>query len=168
MNFEQLSAVVADDNKSARDIVSHILRSAGVRDIRQADDGAEAFRRVCERAPDFLILDFEMPHDGVTTLRQIRTSAQSPARQLPIIMMTAYTTLGRIEAMRDSGASEVLSKPLTSAKLLSRIEAVLLRPRPFIDGPTFVGPDRRRLNLVGFAGPFRRMTDDASNVLDIA
>lgn len=168
MHFEQLSAVVADDHKSSRDIVTHILRAAGIRDIRQADDGAEAFRRICERAPDFLVLDFEMPHDGVTTLRQIRTSPKSPTRQLPVIMMTAYTTQGRIEAMRDAGATEVLSKPLTPAKLISRIESVFLRPRSFIDQPAYVGPDRRRSNKIGFAGPFRRATDRANDVFEIA
>lgn len=167
MRLQHLSAIIADDQRSSREIAAEILKAAGMRDIRHADDGGEAYKLICERAPDFLILDLEMPYDGVKTLRQIRTGSASPDRRLPVIMMTAYATPARIVAMRDAGATEVTSKPLTAAKLLARIQAVLLHPREFIEEPTYVGPDRRRGRHGAYAGPLRRAADGAGDVFDI-
>jgi|CXWL01.1.fsa_nt_gi CheY-like chemotaxis protein len=167
MRLQHLSAIVADDQQSSREIVAEILKATGMRDIRHACDGGQAYQLICARAPDLLILDLEMPYDGVKTLGQIRSGAASPDRQLPVVMMTAYATPARIAAMRDAGATEIVSKPLTFAKLLARIQAVLLNPRPFIDGPTYVGPDRRRGRVGHYAGPLRRAADGASDVFDI-
>ncbi|MEQ1616935.1 MAG: response regulator [Terricaulis sp.] len=167
MRLQHLSAIIADDQRSSREIAAEILKIAGMRDIRHAGDGGEAFGLVCERAPDFLILNLEMPYDGVKALRQIRTAAISPNRRLPVIMMTAYATPARIVAMRDAGATEVVSKPLTAANLLARIQAALLHPRPFIDEATYVGPDRRRGRHGVYAGPLRRTTDGAGDVFEI-
>ena len=83
MRLQHLSAIVADDHKTSRDIAIEILRATGMRGIRQARDGAEAFNLVCARAPDLLILDFEMPKDGLTALKQVRTAPNSPTVRLP-------------------------------------------------------------------------------------
>ncbi len=168
MRLQHLSAIIADDQKSSRDIVSEILKSTGMRDIRQADDGGEAFRLICERAPDLLFLDLEMPYDGVKTLRQIRTAAHSPDRRLAVIVMTASATPTRLMALRDAGVNEVVSKPLTSAKLYARINAVLLNPRPFIEVLAYVGPDRRRGRAHKYAGPFRRAGERDVFDIDVA
>lgn len=168
MKLQHLSAIIADDQKSSREIVSEILKSTGMRDIRQADDGGEAFKLVCERAPDFLILDLEMPYDGIKTLRQVRTAPVCPDHRLPVIIMTAYATPSRLAMVRDAGVTAVVSKPLTSAKLLGHIQAILLHPRPFVELPSYVGPDRRRLLAKSYAGPFRRSTDDQGDVFEIA
>lgn len=168
MRFQHLSAIIADDQKSSREIVSEILKSTGMRDIRQADDGGEAFRLICERAPDLLFLDLEMPYDGIKTLRQIRTAANSPDKRLAVIIMTASATPTRLVAMRDAGVTEVISKPLTSAKVFARINAVLLNPRPFIDNLAYVGPDRRRAPARHYAGPFRRAGEGDVFDIDVA
>lgn len=168
MRFQHLSAIIADDQKSSREIVSEILKSTGMRDIRQADDGGEAFRLICERAPDLLFLDLEMPYDGIKTLRQIRTAANSPDKRLAVIIMTASATPTRLVAMRDAGVTEVISKPLTSAKVFARINAVLLNPRPFIENPAYVGPDRRRAPARHYAGPFRRAGEGDVFDIDVA
>ncbi len=139
-----------------------------MRDIRQARDGAEAFNLVCAQAPDLLILDLEMPRDGLSALRQVRTAPNSPNRQLAVIMMTGLTTHDRIVAMRDAGANEILAKPLTSAKLLGRIQNILVSPRPFIDEPSYTGPDRRRVHAGPYSGPLRRATDRLDDILEIA
>lgn len=168
MRLQHLSAIVADDQKSSRDIAIEILRSTGMRDIRQARDGAEAFNLVRAKAPDLLILDLEMPKDGLTALRQIRSAPDSPNRQVAVIMMTGLTTHDRIVAMRDAGANEILAKPLSSAKLLGRIQNILLSPRPFIEAASYVGPDRRRGPIRSYAGPFRRASDRLNDVFEIA
>lgn len=168
MRLQHLSAIVADDQKASRDIAIEILRSTGMGDIRHARDGAEAFNLVRAKAPDLLILDLEMPRDGLSALRQVRTASNSPNRELAVIMMTGLTTHDRVVAMRDAGANEILAKPLTSAKLIGRIQNILLSPRPFIDEASYVGPDRRRGVTSSYAGPFRRAADRMRDIYEIA
>lgn len=166
--LQHLSAVIADDRNTSRQIIADMLRGAGMRDIRLAADGRQALAEICARPPSFLVLDCEMPHAGLITLRHVRASTVDAIRRLPVIMITACTTRARIEAMRDAGASEILTKPLTPAKLFARIDAAVANPRPFIDEATFVGPDRRRVAINDYAGPFRRAGDSKPDVFEIA
>lgn len=170
MNWNALRIIVADDLRSARAIVVQHLHAAGVRDIREASDGAQAFNLFCNRSADVLLLDLEMPHSGVEALRSVRTSMMSPNRRVPVVMMTGLTTPDRIAAMRDSGATAIISKPMSAAGLISRIEGALRDPRAFIDGQTYVGPDRRRPRQQPYGGPFRRAGDAApgEDVFEVA
>jgi DNA-binding response OmpR family regulator len=167
VKFDKLSAVVADDQKSSRDIVSEILRSVGMRDIRHADDGAVALRMLAIRPASFLVLDLEMPYDSVRTLRQLRRSETRSCAQIPVIMMTALATRSNVEAMRDAGANEIVVKPLTTAKLVGRTRAMLLHPRQFVISGSYVGPERRRPNSQPYLGPFRRESDILDEALEI-
>ena len=54
------SAVVADDSEAVRKLVAALLRREGF-DVREAADGAEAWRLIEERAPDVLVVDDVLP-----------------------------------------------------------------------------------------------------------
>lgn len=157
--MQHLSALVAGDLKTSRDLVGETLRTSGMRDIRHAVDGGQTIRLLRAQPSDFVILDFEMPHDGVSTLRQIRTSPDSPNRRACVIMLTAYATHSSIMAMRDAGASEIITKPLTAAKLLGRLQSLIVHPREFVDCHAYVGPERRRTRMQAYSGPLRRSSD---------
>ena len=55
--------------------------------------------------------------------------------------------------------NEFVVKPITAKAVLDRLNAVILRPRAFIKADSYVGPCRRRRDLAGYDGPFRRYTD---------
>lgn len=168
MRLENFSAVVAAEDRTARELITGILRAEGLRHLRQARDGAEALSMCGLQPPDFLILDLDVPHDGLTTTRQIRASPLGQRRKLPIIVMTAYSTRANIASLRDAGATEIVCKPLTAAKVLARVASVLLKPREFIVSENFVGPDRRRASDRVYAGPLRRRTDQRVFEIDVA
>ena len=152
------SAIVADDSRTAREIVVMALGSAQVNDVRQAADGGIALRMISERCPDFVILDIEMPHDGISTLGKIRAMPH-PERATPVLIMTAHASLQHIATARDAGANGIITKPLSVDKILSRVVALLVQPRPFIEAPGYMGPDRRQRSDPGYSGPFRRAVD---------
>jgi len=167
VKFDQLSAVVADDQRTSRGVVTEILRSVGMRDIRHAGDGAEALHLCMARRPSFVLIDLEMSNDGIRSLRQIRRSECHGLRRVPVTMLTAAATRSIVESMRDAGANEIIVKPLTTAKLLGRIQNSLLHTRPFVDCTSYVGPERRRTNSQPYRGPFRRESDGLSDVMEI-
>jgi DNA-binding response OmpR family regulator len=74
-------------------------------------------------------------------------------------MISAQATAAAIIGARDSGVHEFLRKPFTIKDLVRRLEAVATRPRDWIEGIGYVGPDRRRFNSGNYAGALKRRVD---------
>ena len=64
----------------------------------------------------------------------------------------------QIEA-RDAGVTEFIVKPITAKAVLDRLNAVIMKPRPFIKADGYIGPCRRRRDTPDYAGPYRRGSD---------
>jgi len=158
--LQSLNVLLADDNQHMRAIATAVLQSANIRNVFEAADGAEAFKLLRDRPIDLAIVDFNMfPLDGVEFTRLVRNSADSPNIYLPIIMMTGHAEKRRVTEARDAGVTEFVVKPITAKAVLDRINAVIFHPRPFVRTDTYFGPCRRRRDVEGYEGPFRRSSD---------
>ena len=159
-DYSSLKILLVEDNQHMRSIVTAILKGSGIRNVREARDGAEALDMLRQFPADISLVDFNMsPIDGVEFTRMLRNAPDSSNPYLPIIMITGHSERSRVMEARDSGVNEFVVKPLTARALLSRIDSVIMRPRPFIRCKTYFGPDRRRIVDKNYAGPFRRNTD---------
>jgi len=157
---EIIRVLLLEDNMSMRVIIQTILHGLGQFEVFEAPDVAAASRIVRERRIDLALVDFQLQEgDGVQFVRDIRRSSSDSLRYLPIIMVTGHSERQRVEEARDAGVSEFVAKPLTAQALMSRLEAAILRPRPFITSPSYFGPDRRRRRAGVYSGPFRRADD---------
>jgi two-component system chemotaxis response regulator CheY len=155
--LETLRILVADDNQHMRAIVTAVLKSIGVTQMREAHDGAEALAILREWQADVAIVDFRMePIDGVEFTRLVRNAADSKNPFLPIIMLTGYADRTRVMEARDSGVTELVVKPVTAKAVIARLQAVIFHPRPFVRTDDYFGPDRRRNVSATYAGPERR------------
>ena len=161
-----LRLLVIDDNEQMRAIIGAVLGAAGVRTIHYAADGRQGLEALAAARPDVCYVDYEMPvMNGLDFLSAVRART-SPCRTLPVIMLTGHSDMIRLNAARDRGVNEFLCKPVSARTILTRLEMVIMHPRPFIDSPTFFGPDRRRRRNAHYDGPMRRMAD-LENVLEI-
>lgn len=143
-----------------RSIVIAILKGSGIRNVREARDGAEGLDILRQFPADIVMTDFNMsPIDGVEFTQMVRNATDSPNPYLPVIMITGHSERSRVIEARDAGVNEFVVKPLTARALLSRMDSVIMRPRPFVRCRTYFGPDRRRINNAAYSGPFRRQTD---------
>ena len=98
--------------------------------------------------------------NGLDFVAAIRAE-NSAERYMPIVMLTGHSDLRHINLARDRGVTEFLCKPVTAKAILSRLNAVIMEPRPFMTSPTYFGPDRRRVRLDDYKGPLRRAIDTA-------
>jgi two-component system, chemotaxis family, chemotaxis protein CheY len=156
-----ISVLVVDDNRQMRTIVGTVLTAAGVGRIHYAPDGREALKILTGNSIDVIYVDYEMPRmNGLDFISAVRAN-EGPMRFLPIIMLTGYSDLTRAQAALDRGVNEFLRKPVTAKDILSRLEAVILRPRPLVHSPVYIGPDRRR-RAAGKEGRRRRASDQES------
>ena len=166
-SLQSLKVLLIDDNQHMRAITSAVLQSAGVREVREASDGAAALEILREQSVDLAIVDFNMfPLDGVEFTRLVRNSPDTANPYLPIIMMTGHTEKSRVFEARDAGVTEFVVKPITAKAILDRIQAVIFHPRPFVKTDGYFGPDRRRSSASNYRGPRRRKTDQAEDASD--
>lgn len=164
-DLSRLKVLVVDDHSNTVRLISDVLRAGGVGQVFTASDGQRAREVMRLTYPDILFTDSKMPvMDGLELTRSIRRAAVSPDPkvpnpEIPIIMVTGDRSERDVELARMAGVNEFVIKPFTPAGLLSRIQLVLKRPRPFIVSEVYVGPDRRRRVELAYSGPMRRMSD---------
>lgn len=163
--LSRLKVLVVDDHVLTGRLIGDVLRAAGVGHVETAPDGQRARGIINIWNPDIVFTDWHMPvMDGLALTRLIRQAAISrdptvPNPEVPVIMLTARRSLREVESARLAGVNEFVIKPFTPAALISRIQLVLKKPRPFIISDVYVGPDRRRRVEISYAGPLRRAGD---------
>ena len=156
-SLEKIRFLIVDDNVHMLNIVKTMLRGFGAAYVAEARDPADALNRLRHDSIDIVVLDYLMgEEDGVAFLRRIRCDPQSPTPFVPVIMLTAHSERGRVEAARDAGVTEFCTKPITAADMLRKVAAVIDHPRPFIRCEAYFGPDRRRRADANFRGEERR------------
>lgn len=158
--FENLKALIVEDNSHMRSLLRSLLNTIGILDVSEATHGQGAIDILRTRRADLVLTDLAMkPMDGLTFTRYVRNSELSPNPFVPIIMITGHTEKHRVEAARDAGVTELLAKPITASNLFSRIAEIVERPRAFVRCDSYFGPDRRRRQDHCYPGPWRRAED---------
>jgi len=158
--FENLNALIVEDNQHMRSLLRALLNSAGIKDVAEAAHGQGGLEVLRERKSDLVLTDMIMkPMDGLELTRLIRNDERSPNPFVPIIMISGHTEKYKVEAARDAGVTEFLAKPITAQNLFARIAEIVERPRAFVRCDNYFGPDRRRHQNDDYPGPWRRKDD---------
>jgi DNA-binding response OmpR family regulator len=151
--------IVAGQAASAK-LVSNVLREIGPCQFLAAPDAERAMLAADAANPLLIIIEHGDGVDGVALTRELRRS-DFRCRMAPIILLSGEATAQLIVGARDAGAHEFLRKPFTIKDLVRRLEAVALKPRAWVEGIAYVGPDRRRFNSGDYDGPRKRRLDHA-------
>ena len=117
--------LIADDNEALRRLIIEALPKHKF-EVYQATDGFETLDTVKNLRPDIVILDVMMPGiDGTEVCRAMRENAQT--RNIPVIMLTARTSIeDRLKGI-ESGADDYITKPFDFMELQARVEMHLRR-----------------------------------------
>ena len=156
-DFKDLRVLLCDDSLQIRALVRNCLMAFGINDIVEASDAKTGFEEMMDSDPDLVITDWNMPAgDGIDLVHLIRHSPDSPNTYVPIIMLTGYSELERVEIARDMGVSSFLAKPMSANSLYKRLVSLVEDQRLFIRSADFFGPDRRFKESETLEGPERR------------
>jgi adenylate cyclase len=115
--------LVADDDRSIRELLQSYLETSGCR-VLPASDGQNALDIAQKQVVDLAILDVQMPRlNGLEVCRRMK--AGDFTRLIPVMIVTAHDAdPERLEAI-DAGADEFLGKPFNSTLLLTRARSLL-------------------------------------------
>jgi two-component system chemotaxis response regulator CheY len=151
MNYASHHVLVVDDHAFTRVLIKEVLQNMGFNpnNIQEAEDGEAGLRIVAEGRIDLIFCDWQMqPMDGLSFMRELRDPKKNKNPELPVIFCSAYTERELIEHARDSGVTEIMTKPITAKAIEARVESVLKNPRAFVKADAYFGPDQRRRNLI--------------------
>jgi DNA-binding NtrC family response regulator len=125
MTQSHVRILVVDDERNIRNNLTTILESAGYK-VDASGDGEDALTKCKERHYDVALVDIQMPKmGGLELLRYLRTLRPN----LPVVILTAYGTVGRaVEAMK-LGAVDFVEKPFDPKVLLLLCEEIIQRQK---------------------------------------
>lgn len=111
------SILIAEDEERISLFVGKGLRAAGY-SASVVANGPEALSHSLTGGYDLVLLDVGLPGlDGFEVLRRIRLQNAT----LPVIMLTARTSVGDTVAGLDGGANDYIPKPFKFDELLARV-----------------------------------------------
>ena len=92
--------------------------------VLEAGSGSEALKVVHKQRPDAILMDVALPgFDGFETIRRIRRL--DGFRNIPIIVLTAYTAPSTYETARSAGSNYFMAKPIDFDDLVTLLNRIL-------------------------------------------
>jgi DNA-binding response OmpR family regulator len=120
--------LLVEDNVDAQDIYTATLAHAGYEVVR-APSVADAIDAAIKQIPDVVVLDCRLPDgDGLELARRWRSD--TTMRDVPVIVLTAFSSRQDVEAALLAGADAFLVKPCSGSVLAEQIAKVLSGRRP--------------------------------------
>lgn len=129
------SILAVDDSNLTTVLIEKILRAAGIVNVRSAASVKQAASMLLTNDIDMIISDYRMDAiDGLAFLKLVRSASSSDAaiskklesyKDIPFLMLTAYTTADVIDRAMEAGATAVMTKPIKPNVLLAHVKRAL-------------------------------------------
>lgn len=121
--MDQRKALVVDDEFHIVQVVAIKLRNNGF-EVLTADNGNDAYQLACEKNPDVIVTDYQMPQmTGIELIEKLRQNEQTV--DTPVLMLTARGFAIEPQQQETLKISACLSKPFSPREVLQSIEQVL-------------------------------------------
>ena len=118
MNNKKKRILIVDDDAAHRLMIKANMLNKNY-DVSEAEDGEEAIKLVEKDFFDLIIMDIKMKKiDGITALRKIKEISPS----IPVMIMTAYSSVQTAVDALKLGATEYFVKPLDMEAVCHSVE----------------------------------------------
>ncbi len=116
--------LIVDDEPATVRFLTRLLNNTGCQ-VSSMTDSRGVPEVVAEQQPDLIILDLHMPHlDGFEVMEALGP-LRSPARYLPVLVLTGDTSTAVKQRALRVGARDFLAKPFDTIEALLRIRNLL-------------------------------------------
>jgi len=115
--------LLVEDDRDLASGLQQALQNDGFA-VNHVATGSAALAAIETEAPEIIILDIGLPDiDGLTVLKRLRKGHP----RLPVLLLTARTSIDDKVAGLDSGADDYLAKPFEMEELLARLRVLQRR-----------------------------------------
>jgi DNA-binding NtrC family response regulator len=140
--------LIIDDEAAIRESLETLLGLEGYT-VDTAENGDQGLERIAEQPFDLVLLDLALPgRNGLEILTVIRDRQPN----LPVIMITAFGTVGNVVDAIRGGAQNFVQKPWDNEKLLADIRAAIARYRAEEENVQLKRALRQRYNFPNIVG----------------
>lgn len=117
--------LIVDDEE---DVVRPLAFRLGIEgyDVMMEPDGELGYETAVNQMPDVILLDIMMPGiDGIALCKILKDKPETS--HIPVIMLTARTTIGDVEKAFEVNADDYVGKPFEWPELFGKINRALAR-----------------------------------------
>lgn len=122
---EEIRILIVEDDALVADALKGYLKADGnTYDVATISDGVSALIHIGHRKPHVVLLDILMPGmDGLEVCRKIR--GNSELGEVKVVFVTGSPDIDPVAVKRETGAAEVLLKPVSGEQLRDCVTRVL-------------------------------------------
>ena len=143
--------LLADDNPVNAELITDIFKNHDSSIIVETvDNGQSAINKLKNNHYQILLLDIQMPvMDGFKTAHYIRTKLDKPAKNIPIIALSAFANETQQEKCIEAGMDGYLAKPFEAHQLFVKINSLLnLKSNDATKEKIIVNNDKKEIKKV--------------------
>lgn len=119
---KRYTIVIIEDNIDVRFYIKSQLKD--YYNIKEAETGTEGREVILSTVPDLIICDIMIPGiDGLNLCKEIKDNEKTS--HIPIILLTARTSLEQIKEGLNAGADDYITKPFNPDLLLTKVESLV-------------------------------------------
>lgn len=155
--FADYNALVVDESADSRAIMSAVLGAFKLKSVTVADDYQKALKNIKTEQIDCIVIDWmsDTKH-GLQLVQDVR-NANHHIANIPIILCTARTDLGRLEEATKVGVDEIIAKPLKPDVVLKKLASAFYGRKAYVVNGDLANK-RRKLNH-----PFKMKANQLTN-----
>ena len=144
MKFDSVSLLIADAGGQIRSEIKGILHHEGFREMIDTADEGVIREAIASNSVDLLLADFDLPSGDVCRLvHDIRHNLIGNNPFVVTIILASDPEKEDIMKIIDSGADDLMLKPITAGTLTKRIKYLVSNRKQFVVTSDYIGPTRR-------------------------
>lgn len=121
-----MKILFVEDDPMNRRVVRDMLSVVGA-EMAEAPDAETGLRMIDENDYSIVLMDIRMPGlDGLTAIRNLR-ARPDVKNTVPVIVVTADTAVDLRKRCVDSGADDVIQKPVAMGALIASLGRILAK-----------------------------------------
>jgi two-component system sensor histidine kinase/response regulator len=118
-----MRVLLAEDNRVNQRVAVAMLEKRG-HVVTVVENGRLATDALKRESFDVVLMDVQMPEmNGLEATLRIREHELQTGRRTPIVAMTAHAMSGDRERCLEAGMDSYITKPITMAALISKVES---------------------------------------------
>lgn len=124
LKYSNPAILIVEDAIFVRNFVLIALRTMGLTNVTEADNGKEALEALKKKPYDLILSDWHMPEmEGIELLKAVR--ADEKMQNIPFLMLTSDVSADNVRDAVNSGVSDYLAKPFRHAPLIKKVRRLL-------------------------------------------
>jgi DNA-binding response OmpR family regulator len=144
-SYESAGVLIYDPVASNRNVTRASLHSLGFRNVELAPTVEILAKQLKEHAPDLLLAEVTGTETEICQFVQAVRQGEYGGNPFMVIIVTTWRRDGTIVSkVINSGADDLVARPLSTSMLGERINLQIDRRKGFVVTSDYIGPDRRR------------------------